>query len=123
MRRASAEAPEAATAFLESSRLGMKHRPRGVIGWVRHTLSGSAHLWMWDAVSMMKELQVAGFVDIRRCDYGDSDDPCSLKSRTRAVSSTGAFSSRTGDFSPQAIFWSVTVWLRRWHTRKCVITG
>ena len=32
-------------------------------------------MWMWDEPSIVKQLELAGFVDIRRCELGDSNDP------------------------------------------------
>jgi hypothetical protein len=66
---------DAAAAFLRNSHLGWEQRPRTLIGHVRQLIGGSAHLWMWDAYSMTAELQRLGFVQIRRCEFGDSSDP------------------------------------------------
>jgi hypothetical protein len=30
---------------------------------------------MWDEPSIMKQLEKAGFTEIRRCEFGDSNDP------------------------------------------------
>jgi len=64
--------PEAAHAFMERSYLGVKSRPRGMGGLLRSWLGNSEHLWMWDEASMGRELAGAGFIDIRRAEFGDS---------------------------------------------------
>ncbi len=60
--------------FLENSMLGIKQRPRGLSGFASVVLGNSHHLWMWDYLSLSKELDAVGFKAIRRCDFGDSDD-------------------------------------------------
>jgi SAM-dependent methyltransferase len=67
--------PLASQHFLEGSYLGREARARGLVGRLREVLGGSAHLWMWDELSFRKELEDAGFVDIRRCAFGDAGDP------------------------------------------------
>jgi SAM-dependent methyltransferase len=64
----------AAPAFLESSALGRRRRPRSIDGLLRDWIGNSAHLWMWDERSMAARLRDHGFVDIRRACYGDSGD-------------------------------------------------
>jgi len=61
--------------FMESSGLGTKSRPRGVGGVLRSAIGNSAHLWLWDEKSMRKALEDAGFRHIRRCSFGDCEDP------------------------------------------------
>jgi hypothetical protein len=68
-------AEDAAGQFMRSTCLGHERRPRTIIRHLRQALGGSIHLWMWDAKSMSAELARAGFVDIRRCDFGDAADP------------------------------------------------
>ena len=41
---------------------------------ITDVFGNSAHLWMWDELSMRQELSAAGFVRIRRCKFGDADD-------------------------------------------------
>ena len=60
---------------MRTTYLGRERRPKGVLALLRLAFGGSSHLWMWDEASMFHELAKAGFVDIRRCDYGDSGDP------------------------------------------------
>ena len=66
---------EAAEIFVRETSLGKIERPRGLRGFVRAWLGNSQHLWMWDFKALKAELTSAGFVNIRRCEFGDSDDP------------------------------------------------
>jgi SAM-dependent methyltransferase len=66
---------DAAIKFISETMLGRNSRPRGVLEVARAAIGGSAHLWMWDAKAMAAELAKAGFVSIRSCKFGDSDDP------------------------------------------------
>jgi len=68
---ASAE-PDAAIKFLEASYLGQHSRPHGLSGFVREWLGNANHRWMWDEKSMLVELKIAGFDQIRRAAMGDS---------------------------------------------------
>lgn len=67
--------PKAAMYFMEASYLGVKHRPRGLGGLTRAWLGNSNHLWMWDYASIAEELEIAGFRNIRRAEFGDSQVP------------------------------------------------
>jgi SAM-dependent methyltransferase len=71
--RAKAGDEDAAEAFMRGCYLGRE--TRGLIGNIRSVFCGSDHLWMWDEASMRRELERAGFVDIRRASFGDSGDP------------------------------------------------
>jgi SAM-dependent methyltransferase len=71
--------PDAATQFIRSTLLGHESRPRTPMQYLRHLLGGSMHLWMWDFPSMSAELSRAGFVDIRKCEFGDASDPMFAK--------------------------------------------
>lgn len=66
--------PDASLKFMSGSYLGKKSRPRGLKGTFRSALGNSGHLWMWDFASMSAELEAAGFSDIRRAAFGDSED-------------------------------------------------
>ncbi len=66
---------DAGGAFMRSCMLGAERRPKGPINFLRQMIGGSAHLWMWDHASMAAHLEAAGFVEVRRCDMGDSPDP------------------------------------------------
>jgi len=65
---------EAAFDFLEGTSLGRKHRAKGFSEFIADWLGNSQHLWMWDFKSLEKELNIAGFENIRRACVGDSND-------------------------------------------------
>jgi hypothetical protein len=67
--------PSAADRFMELSYLGRKTRPRGFFGLLKAWLGNEAHLWLWDEKSLKAVLERQGFVDIRRCSFGDATDP------------------------------------------------
>jgi len=67
--------PDAAKTFLRSTILGIERRPRGFGRFLFEWLRTSAHLWMWDFRAMEQELKDVGFVQIRRAEFGDSEDP------------------------------------------------
>ena len=66
---------EAAHRFMRETFLGQEKRPRGMRGFVRQWLGNSAHLWMWDEASMSAKLREHGFVNVRRAQFRDSEDP------------------------------------------------
>lgn len=59
--------------FMESTLLGTQKRNKSLSEFLRSWLGRSRHLWMWDYESVKKELIEAGFSDIRRAQFGDSD--------------------------------------------------
>jgi len=61
-------------AFMYDTRLGHKKRKRGLKGLLTAYLGNAKHLYMWDHLSMKKELEDVGFVDVRICKYNDSSD-------------------------------------------------
>jgi hypothetical protein len=61
--------------FLTETTLGVHRRERGLTGLVRKLFNTSTHLWMWDESSMKKALKDHGFRRIRRCRFGDCEDP------------------------------------------------
>jgi SAM-dependent methyltransferase len=63
--------PERAFRFLNESGLG---HPRGR-GLLAKVFGRSVHLWMWNYEAMAKELEDAGFVEIRRAFFNDSEEP------------------------------------------------
>jgi predicted SAM-dependent methyltransferase len=65
----------AAHEFMNAARLGRKQRSRGMRGLVKDWLGNSTHLWMWDEKSMAERLKQHGFTAIRRCSFGDAQDP------------------------------------------------
>lgn len=77
------KSPDAAHVFLRSAHLGQEQRPKTPIQYLRHMVGGSTHLWMWDEYSMTAELQHAGFVNIRKCRFGDAADPMFAKVENR----------------------------------------
>jgi hypothetical protein len=67
--------PEASAHFMRACCLGLESRPKSVLGRIRQQIGGSTHLWMWDEPLIIEQLKLTGFTDIRRCEFGDSDDP------------------------------------------------
>ena len=65
---------DAAGTFMVEAHLGEPNSPRGLRHLSRALFGRSQHLWMWDYRSMSRELDQAGFTDIRRAEYGDSED-------------------------------------------------
>lgn len=68
------ETTDASGTFMVEAHLGEPNSARGLRHLSRAIFGRSQHLWMWDYRSMSKELHEAGFVDIRRAAYGDSED-------------------------------------------------
>jgi Methyltransferase domain len=65
----------AAARFMTETFLGITERPRGLRGLLQSWLGNSHHLWMWDYPSLRRELETAGFKDIRAARLGDSEEP------------------------------------------------
>ncbi len=65
----------ASTGFLTSTGLGVSARPAGLRSSFYQALRTSAHLWMWDALSLADALGKHGFGEVRRCEFGDCKDP------------------------------------------------
>jgi predicted SAM-dependent methyltransferase len=65
---------EAASLFMKASSLGEKSMQSGIRGMLRSLFGRSAHLWMYDFKAMNAELTNVGFINIRRAQFGDSDD-------------------------------------------------
>jgi predicted SAM-dependent methyltransferase len=65
--------------FMLSTYLGLSNRPHSLAAKAGRLLGGSLHLWMWDFSSMEAQLRRAGFVNIRRCSLGDSEDPMFIR--------------------------------------------
>ena len=68
-------AADAAIRLMERTELGWRDRPRGIRGLLREWLGNSRHRWMWDYPALARELEAAGFRDIRRARFGDSREP------------------------------------------------
>ena len=66
--------PHANTIFLRTTHLGCESREPGLMGLARKLFNSSAHLWMWDETSMTQALREHGFLQIRRCRFGDCED-------------------------------------------------
>jgi hypothetical protein len=65
----------ACASFLEETSLGKAELKRGLTGLIYGWLQTSAHLWMWDEASLRVALQKHRFTGIRRCSFGDCQDP------------------------------------------------
>ena len=66
--------PDAAHRFMDRTYLGRRVRPRTASARMFSGLGNADHLWMWDFASVESALSEAGFVDIRRAQYGDSSE-------------------------------------------------
>lgn len=66
--------PAAMHEFIIGTGMGLTTRRRGILGRIRYALGNSRHQWGWDEASVRKELEEAGFKDIRRIHYRDSGD-------------------------------------------------
>ena len=64
----------ACSKFLETTDLGIPMRISGIGGLVRLFLGNSRHLWMWDFKGLNQELSNVGFNNIRRAQFGDSEN-------------------------------------------------
>jgi hypothetical protein len=78
------KSPDAASCFMRAAHLGDESTSRTLLQRARRMFGGSAHLWMWDQYAIAAELERSGFEKIRRCDFGDSSDPCLRGLRTLA---------------------------------------
>jgi hypothetical protein len=67
--------PTAAHDFLDSCALGMRERPKTIMAILRNRLSRNSHLWMYDFAALKALLEQAGFIEVRRCSFGDCSDP------------------------------------------------
>jgi predicted SAM-dependent methyltransferase len=63
--------PAAALKFIRDTHMGLEETPYGIEK-LRRLFSRSFHLWMWDYPAMSAELTAAGFVSVRRAQFGDS---------------------------------------------------
>lgn len=66
--------PDAALAFMRDTALGREQRPKQLKSLLTDYFGNSAHLWLWDYKSLEIELAAAGFVNIRRAAFNDSED-------------------------------------------------
>jgi hypothetical protein len=81
----------AAMQFMTETSLGTLTRPRGMSGLLRTWLGNSQHLWMWDFPSLRRELETAGFSEIRPARAGDSEEPvfATVEEASRWVDAVG----------------------------------
>ncbi len=61
--------------FLGETHLGERRKERGLAAFVYQFLNTSRHLWMWDEPGLRTALVDHGFGQIRRCEFGDCEDP------------------------------------------------
>lgn len=67
--------PTANAFFLNETTFGVQHKERGLMGLVRKLFNTSTHLWMWDESAIKEALEQHRFRQIRRCRFGDCEDP------------------------------------------------
>jgi ubiquinone/menaquinone biosynthesis C-methylase UbiE len=75
LRKLTAGDAQANEFFLTAVNLGCRARARGIRAMIYNALNTSQHLWMWDDLSMQSVLREHGFKTIRRCCFGDCEDP------------------------------------------------
>jgi SAM-dependent methyltransferase len=75
VKAAADEDPEASNRFLQSTLLGIETRPTSFGGMIRDLLGNNAHRWMFDFAGMRARLLMAGFIEVRRCTFGDAKHP------------------------------------------------
>jgi predicted SAM-dependent methyltransferase len=66
--------PTANNFFLNATCLGKEARRHGLTGFVYNLLRKAAQ-WMWDELSLEYALEKHGFIRIRKCSFGDCEDP------------------------------------------------
>jgi SAM-dependent methyltransferase len=64
----------AADRFFDRCMMGTRAKSNGLIAAARRYCGLSAHQWMYDFAALKLLLEAAGFVDVRRCELGDSGD-------------------------------------------------
>jgi len=67
--------PEAASAFMQASYLGVRERHGRLADMLVRSFGNSAHLWMWDLPSLTEAAVKAGFSSVRPAVFNDSCDP------------------------------------------------
>jgi predicted SAM-dependent methyltransferase len=65
--------PLASIDFIKDTYMGSENRKKGFLELLKSVYGNSKHLWLWDYDSTMYELKSAGFKDIRKCQFNDSD--------------------------------------------------
>ena len=66
--------PEASIEFLNETLLGTHERPKNIKDILSDFWGNSNHMWMWDKLSLKKELEKIGFKEIRDCYFNDCED-------------------------------------------------
>ena len=66
--------PDASVFFMKETLLGSINSRRGIKGLIYSWLGNSDHLWMWDYPALELYLKRAGFQEIRRGYFHDSED-------------------------------------------------
>jgi SAM-dependent methyltransferase len=64
-----------ANELMRNTMLGVENRQQSLSSSIKSLYGNSKHLWMWDYKSLAFELKKAGFVNVRQCRFGNSDDP------------------------------------------------
>jgi len=72
---AAKEEAAAADEFMGVCNFRVRRRPKTLLAAGRAAFGRSEHLWMYDFAALKSQLEQAGFVGIRRCEYGDAADP------------------------------------------------
>jgi predicted SAM-dependent methyltransferase len=62
----------------DNTMLGRRTKSRNLLGILYEALNTSAHLWMWDYISLSNLLARHGFTNIRRAVFNDCDDKAFL---------------------------------------------
>lgn len=88
--------PKAADIFQDGLMLRPRSTVKGLEGRLRAVFGLSLHQWMYDEALMVDLLAAAGFTAIRRCEFGDCEDPAFAE-----VESEGRFFE--GEFKELAI--------------------
>lgn len=74
--------PEASVTFVRNSLMGTISKRKGILAMIKSNAGNEQHLWLWDHESTMLELSNAGFHNIRKCRFNDSNDPMFLNVET-----------------------------------------
>ena len=65
---------DACSRFMNATSLGVVSKGRGFKKIISNYFGNSNHLWMWDFRGLSKELEAAGFCNIRKASFGDSEN-------------------------------------------------
>lgn len=66
---------EAGKTFIRSIQMGIEQHVSGKLSRIQEAIGNLRHRWMWDHAGMSHELEQAGFQRLRRCQFGDCEDP------------------------------------------------